>query len=113
MTSAEGLAILKDKEDKKLKEAEEKKRKKEEREAKKIEKEELAKKKVQEKELKKELKRQGSVQPAAKKKAKTDSGEEKQLVVPLQYQKISIHQYAASVHAILKTMCAQARERSG
>ena len=49
LTSTEGFAILKEKEDKKLREAEEKQKRKEERESKKKEKEEIARKKAEEK----------------------------------------------------------------
>ena len=50
LTSDEGYAILREKEDKKIKEKEEKEKRKQEREEKKRQKEELAKKKAEEKE---------------------------------------------------------------
>ena len=68
LTSAEGLAILREKEDKKKKEIEEKERRKRERLEKKKEKEELAKKKAEEKSKKASLPRQSkrsSKRPAA------------------------------------------------
>ena len=80
LTSAEGLAILKEKEDKKQKQVEEKQKRKQERENKKKEKEEVAEKKSEEKVKKASSvsnrappKRAATTQPKGKKKAKPDS----------------------------------------
>ena len=79
LTSSEGLAILKEKEDKKRREAEEKQKRKDEREQKKKEKEELAKKKAEARAKKTSSqrlapKRVATSQPKVRtKKAKPDS----------------------------------------